>query len=130
MKGLIRLALAGLLLTCFSQNLIFAQGDELKNTTPEERAEFLTQWMQSELSLDSAVVPVVYDINLKYSKKNQKIMDSGDQKIQKYKSFKATSEAKDSELKNIFTLEQYNLYQEKKDELRQKMKERYRQKNS
>lgn len=105
-----------------------AQDEDLKNSTPEERALFQTEWMKSELSLDSTVVPSVYNINLKYAKKTQSLMNSGGSKIQKYRNFKASSDAKDSELKNIFTREQYKLYQQKKEEMKQKMRERLQEK--
>ena len=132
-KNLIRLTFTIgviVLYSLFTQSLAFAQDNEVKKSTPEDRATFLTQWMQSELSLDSTVVSAVYDINLKYAKKNQAIMDSDDLKFQKYKGIKASSDAKDLELKNIFTTGQYDLYQEKKSELREKMKERYKQRKS
>lgn len=107
---------------------VSAQEDDFKNSTPEERAQFQTEWMKTELSLDSTVVPSVYNINLKYSKKTQSIMNSGGSRMQKYKDFKAISEAKDSELKNIFTKDQYKIYQQKKEEMKQKMKERIQEK--
>jgi|GEM_PF-302857 len=108
--------------------LASAQEADFKNSTPEERARFQTEWMQSELSLDSTVITSVYNINLKYSEKTQSIMNSGASKMQKYKDFKATSDAKDSELKSVFTKEQYKLYQQKKEEIKQKMRERIQEK--
>lgn len=105
-----------------------AQVDDFKDSTPEERAQFQTEWMKSELTLDTTVVPSVYSINLKYAKKTQSIMNSGGSRLQKYRNFKASSDAKDSELKKIFTKEQYNLYQQKKEEMKEKMKERLQEK--
>lgn len=105
-----------------------AQDEDFKNSTPEERAEFQTDWMKSELSLDPTVVPNVYNINLKYSKKMQSIMNSGGSRIQKYREFKASSDAKDAELKNVFTKDQYKMYQQRKEEMKQKMKERIQEK--
>lgn len=105
-----------------------AQDEDFKNSTPEERAEFQTEWMKSALSLDSVVIPSVYSINLKYSKKMQSIMNSGGTKIQKYREFKTFSDAKDAELKNIFTKDQYKIYQQRKEEMKQKVKERIQEK--
>ena len=105
-----------------------AQVEDFKNSTPEERAEFQTEWMKSELSLDSSIVPNVYSINLKYSKKMQSIMNSGGSRIQKYREFKASSDAKDAELKSVLTKDQYKIYQQRKEEMKQKLKERIQEK--
>ena len=105
-----------------------AQDGTFKNSTPEERAEFQTEWMKTELSLDSTVVPTVYDINLKYSKKNQTVMNSSSSRMQKYQQLKDSSESKDSELKKVFTKEQYKLYQQRKEEMKEKMKQRIQEK--
>lgn len=105
-----------------------AQEADFKDSTPRERAQFQTEWMQSELSLDSTIISSVYNINLKYSEKTQSIINSGGSRLQKYKNFKATSDAKDNELKNLFTKEQYKLYQQKKEEMKQKMRERIQEK--
>jgi hypothetical protein len=98
--------------------------DEFKNSTPEQRAEFQTEWMKTELSLDSAVVSTVYEINLKYAKRNQALMNSEGARLKKFRDMKSSSEAKDSELKKIFTIEQYKIYQQKKEEMKQKMKQK------
>lgn len=126
-RSLGRLLVAAFIIIAFPFGAA-AQVDDFKDSTPEERAQFQTEWMKSELTLDTTVVPSVYSINLKYAKKTQSIMNSGGSRLQKYRNFKASSDAKDSELKKIFTKEQYNLYQQKKEEMKEKMKERLQEK--
>lgn len=111
---------------CFSLT-VHAQNNDLKNSTPEERAQFQTEWMESELSLDSTVVPTVYDINLKYANKMESIKNSGGRRYQKFQQMKSLSEDKDNELKKIFTKEQYNTYLARKNEAREEIKQRMRE---
>jgi hypothetical protein len=101
-----------------------AQEDTFKNSSSQERAQLQTEWMRSELNLDSTILPVVYNINLKYSKKTQLLRNTAGSRIQKYRDFKVLSDAKDSELRKIFTKEQYRLYQLKKEGMKQNMKQK------
>ncbi len=94
------------------------------NKTPEERAKVQTEWMQTELSLDSTQIEKVYQINLKYANKLDGIKNSSEDRMQKFKKFKALSSDKDKDLKKVFSNEQFKIYQKKKDELRSKMKNR------
>jgi len=109
--------------------LAMAQMDELKNTTPEERAAALTKMMQSSLSLDEKTSSAVSEINLKYARETQALIDSSGPKLGKLMTFRQNSQAKDAELKGVLTPEQYSLYEQKKDEMeatmKQKMKEKY-----
>jgi hypothetical protein len=106
-----------------------AQMDDLKNTTPEERSGMLTKMMQSSLTLDEKTSAAVSDINLKYAKETQTLMDSSSPRLQKLMTFRQNSQAKDAELKSILTPEQYQLYEQKKSEmeatLKQKLAEKY-----
>lgn len=109
--------------------LAMAQMDELKNTTPEERAAALTKMMDSSLSLDEKTSAAVSAINLKYAKETQALMDSSGPKLGKLMTFRQNAQAKDEELKGVLSPEQYTLYEQKKDEMqatmKQKMKEKY-----
>jgi hypothetical protein len=106
---------------------VFAQNGELKNSTPEERAELQSEWMKSTLKLSPSVVPAVEALNLKYAKKTQSLLKSEKSKLHKFKAYKADSDAKDKELRNLLTSDQYKLYQQKKDEMEQKMKQRLKE---
>ena len=109
--------------------MAMAQMDALKNTTPEERAAALTKMMQSDLTLDDKVTPSVSEINLKYAKETQALMDSSGPQIGKLMAFKKNAQAKDAELQSVLTPAQYSLYEQKKAEmeatLKQKMMEKH-----
>ena len=45
--------------------------EKIRSTTPEQRAEFLTQTMTSQLTLTEKQVPKVDALNLKYAKLQQ-----------------------------------------------------------
>jgi len=120
-------------LTCalvvFVPALAMAQMEELKKSTPEERATMLTKMMQSELSLDEKATTAVSDINLKYAKEAQVLMDSSGTKFGKIMTFRKNGKAKDAELEGVLTPEQYSQYEQNKsamqDTAKQKLKEKY-----
>lgn len=124
---------ASLILSCalvfFVPALALAQMEDLKNSTPEERAAVQTQWMQNNLSLDAQAINAVSAINLEYAKETQKLLDSDSSKLDKLMTFKRNSQAKAAELKAILTPEQYALYQQKRSEMedavRKELKEKY-----
>lgn len=117
--------LAGLL---FVMNIIYAQ--KKTSSTPEERANKLTGWMKTNLQLNDDQVTQVQNINLKYANKNQELQTQSMSRKQKMQTLKQNDKAKDAELKNVFTADQYDTYQTKKDELRKQMKERMREKKT
>ena len=116
-------------LVMFVPALAMAQMEELKNSTPEERATMLTKMMQSELSLDEKATTAVSDINLEYAKEAQALMDSSGTKFGKIMTFRNNAKAKDAELEGVLTPEQYSLYEQKKSEMqdtaKQTLKEKY-----
>ena len=125
--------LIGQVLACFmllSVSVIAsAQMDELKNSTPEQRAEMQTQWMKSNLALDSKASASASAINLKYAKETQALVSSDSSKLQKLQSFRKNSQTKDAELKSVFTPEQYTLYEQKKSEMRAQLKQKIAEKH-
>ncbi len=101
--------------------------DNIKDKSPEERAKMQTEWMQKELKLDSAVLPAVQAINVKYANKMETLKNSSDSRYSKLQTFKSLSDQKDKELKTVFTATQYNLYLKKKDELKDYLKQNIRE---
>ena len=106
-----------------------AQMDELKNSTPEQRAEMQTQWMTSNLALDDKASASASAINLKYAKETQALVSSDSPKFQKLQSFRKNLKAKDAELKSVFTPEQYTLYEQKKSEMQAQLKQKIAEKH-
>ncbi len=123
MKMLRSVAL-GFALALFVPVLAIAQMDFLKNSTPEERATKLTDMMKSELSLDEKTTAAVADINLKYAKEAQTLMDSSGTQFGKIMTFRKNEEAKDAELKEVLSPGQYSQYEEKKSEMREAVKQK------
>lgn len=104
--------------------LAMAQMEEFKNSTPQERATLLTEMMKSTLTLDEKASAAVAEINLKYANETQALMDSSKPKFEKLMTFRKNSQAKDTELKAILTPEQYTLYEQKKSEMQEKIKQK------
>lgn len=101
--------------------------DKKPDSTPEQRAQKITAWMKSELNLTPDQEPVVQNINLKYAIQNESLKTSGGGKMAKYKKYKSGQEAKEAELKQVLTQEQFNVYLDKKDDLQEKMKDEWRE---
>ena len=117
--------LTGLL---FAFNIIYAQ--KKTSSTPEERAGKLTGWMKTNLQLNDDQATQVQNINLKYANKTQGLQTQSLSRKEKMQILKDNDKAKDAELKNVLTADQYNSYQAKKDEIRKQMKEKMREKKN
>jgi len=114
----------GCLLTVLVPTLAMAQMEELKNSTPKERADMQTQWMKDNLALDDKVAATIAAINLKYARENQALMDSSEPRFQKLIALKKNSQAKDAEMKSVLSAGQYSQYEEKKQALRAELKQK------
>ena len=86
--------------------------------------------MKTNLQLNDDQVTQVQNINLKYANKTQGLQTQSMSRKEKLQTLKGNDKAKDAELKNIFTTDQYNTYQAKKDEVRKQMKEKMREKKT
>ena len=109
---------------------LYAQHDHGKamNSTPEERANKLTDWMKKNLGLNDNQVSQVQALNLKYAQQNESLKGGTDTKEQKMKTMKANETARDAELKGILTADQYKKWQAKKSETKEHMKEHMKEK--
>lgn len=109
----------------FASSFAVAQDqNSLNNLPPEEIAEFQTELMASALSLNEGQIADVYDINLKYAKENKSLIQSSGRKLKKFKKLKALSKSKDEELEKILTNKQYEIYLQKKEEVKEELKRR------
>jgi hypothetical protein len=119
------LALFTLIASFLSVRGLHAQDQEklqqLKNATPEQRAEFQTNMMKSKLNLEGPQLAQVSAINLKYAQLFQPIMKGDDSRFSKMRKAKALQAQKDKELQGVFTKDQYKLYEDFEQELRSKM---------
>jgi hypothetical protein len=100
-----------------------AQTTERTKLTAEERAQKLTDWMKSELTLTAEQEPTVHAINVKYANQMDDIKAEGGDRRSKFKDARDNSKAKDEELKAVLTPDQFTKYTEKKQEMQQKIRE-------
>jgi hypothetical protein len=100
---------------------LFALDVETKRT-PEERARIQTEWMKQSLNLNESQLTQIEPLNLKYVQKMEEVKTIPG-RIGKLKKVKSIMEEKDNELKRILTKDQFNVYLEKREELKNKLKE-------
>jgi len=105
--------------------------EKMKNSTPQERATKLTDWMKTNLKLNDNQVAQVQAINLKYAQQNEGMKDETKSKEDKMKTMKETEQARDAELKGVLTADQYKDWEVKKSHAKgmahEKMKETNKQ---
>ena len=114
--------IAALLICMFT----FARAQEGQMPSPEARASKMTEWMKTNLNLTADQVSKVQDLNLKYAVKMDSLKNGsqGQDKQNIYDEMKSEGEAKDAEMKSILTADQYKNYQEKKQEMKAKYKDK------
>ena len=123
-------------IACFVATLLliaapraWAQLDKLKNTTPEERAKAQTELMKSKLDLTADQLPKVADLNLKYAQKMEPILKGDAGWFMKMHEVKEISGAKEAELKQILSPEQFDKYLASKAEMRERFEEEFGKKS-
>jgi hypothetical protein len=128
MKTIVKLLLSGALALILPAVAV-AQIDQIKSSTPEQRAEMQDKWMQNNLSLDAKTLESASAINLKYARETQALVTSDASKLKMLTTFRKNSHAKGAELKAIFTPEQYSQYKQKKAEMKAQIKEKLQEKH-
>ena len=118
-------ALTGMGTFAYSQEKL----DEfITETTPEERAQFQTDYMNESLSLKDDQRAKVHDINIKYAEKMQEAYEAPTKKQQKLQSMKRINAEKEAELKLILSADQYATSEKNKEEMKKKVKTRIQEK--
>lgn len=120
---IIKISIFLLALTAIGFNQATAQTTERTPLTAEERAQKWTDWMKTELTLTAEQEPNVHAINLKYADQMDDIKSAEGDRRSKFKDAKATSKAKDEELKAVLTPDQFTKYTAKKQEMQQKLRD-------
>ena len=105
-----------------------AQLDKLKDTTPEERAKAQTVFMKSKLDLTNEQMPKVADINLRYAQKMDPIIKGSGGPFMKMREMKEVNDAKETELQQVLSADQFQKYLASKEEMRQKLEEKMEEK--
>ncbi|QIP14987.1 hypothetical protein G8759_21350 [Spirosoma aureum] len=99
----------------------FAQRGQLG--TPEERATRQTTRMKEALNLSAEQETSVADINLKYAKQMQSLLETGGRNLKTARTAKSSMKSKDNELKEVLTKDQFNKYLTLKEDMMSQMKE-------
>ncbi len=116
------------LVACSSFSVSVSAQTAAPKAQAEERAKSMTAQMQKKLALADAQYQPVYDINLKYAKVNEQILKGTDGKIAKFKKLRSTQQSKSKELQAVLTKDQFILYEAWSKEVKEKLKENYKNK--
>jgi hypothetical protein len=117
-RGILSLGLA-VILFVFGMPQAFAQLDELKNTTPGERASLQTELMKSKLALTAEETQAVADLNLKYANRMEPIIKGSSNSLSKMFQMRKINNEKETELKRILSPQQWEKFDASRDEMRQ-----------
>ena len=88
----------------------------------EERAPVQEDFLAEKLSLTAEQREQVGQISRKYAREVDSILLSDDWRSKKARRFKSAMKNKDRELKTVFSKEQYKMYGQIREELRQKLR--------
>src|SRR5690349_9984439 len=94
----------------FGMPRAFAQLDELKNTTPAERASLQTELMKSMLALTPQQMQTVADLNLKYANRMEPIIKGSSSSLTKMFEMRKINNEKETELKRILAPQQWKKF--------------------
>jgi hypothetical protein len=95
----------------------------LLNSTPTERAASQTRFMKTKLNLSQDDVAKIQAINQQYAEKIEPVLKGSSMIFIKMHDIKAILEQKDDDLRNALTPEQFDVYENAKDELKQAMQQ-------
>ena len=126
-----KIRLLTIVMMSFFVTITFAQQGQgqgqRQQRTPEETAKAESEWMVKELALEKAMEQKLYDLQLKYAKKQvemrQASMNSGDREAMRASMQKVNTE-KDAEIKKLIGDSKFELYQKKVAERRAAMQRR------
>lgn len=95
----------------------------LLNSTPTERAASQTRFMTTKLNLSQDEVAKIQAINQQYAEKIEPVLKGSSMIFVKMHDIKALLEQKDDTLRNVLTPEQFDVYENAKDELKQALQQ-------
>ena len=94
----------------------------LLTTSPSQRAESQTRFMKNKLELSDETTLKVQAINLEYADKVEPILKGSSMGIIKKHDIEKIQEQKDTTLQGILTPQQFDVYNNSKDELTEALK--------
>jgi len=95
----------------------------LLNSTPTERAASQTRFMKTKLGLSQDEATKIQEINREYAEKIEPVLKGSAIGLLKMRDIKAILEQKDDTLRGVLTPEQFDIYTNAKDELKQALQQ-------
>src|SRR5882672_2392213 len=120
----------GLLMSALLLLFINAHSQDKMKANPEDVAKKETEWMKTNLKLTDDQTSQAQAINLKYCNKMHDMQGGSLTKQQKMEAIKTDQQAKDAEMKNVLSADQYKSYEAKKTEMKKQMKEKMKEKKT
>ena len=119
MKALVRKSLVLVLVSVFVINVSAQNPNRKSRMTEEDRAAKRTEMMTKQLDLTADQQAKIKEINLRHSQQttNQQ-RQVREERRQNRENMKSKMAARDAEIKQVLTPEQYEKWQEKKQEMR------------
>jgi hypothetical protein len=107
--------------------VVASELDQLKGTTPAERATAQTAMMKAKLGLTDEQAAKISAINLKYAEKMDPIIKGSEGPLMKMKDARAVETQKEDELKALLSPDQFQKFQAAKEEMRERLFEQIQQ---
>ena len=101
--------------------------DDLKDTTPGERAAAQTAMMKSKLALTDDQLPKIKAINEKYAEQMDPILKGSDGMLAKMRAMKEVEGQKEAELQGVLSKDQFDQFQAMKSEIKDKLVEKIKE---
>ena len=95
--------------------------DELKNTTPAERAKAQTFMMKGKLGLSEVQLPKIAAINEKYAQQMEPLIKGSEGPLMKMRDARSIEAAKEAELKTVLSPEQFTKFEAGKEEMKDQL---------
>ena len=95
----------------------------LLQSSPGQRAESQTRFMKTKLALSDDVAIKVEAINLEYAEKVEPVLKGSSLALIKKHDIEGIQEQKDNALRLVITAQQFDIYVNSKDELKQALKQ-------
>jgi DNA repair protein RadC len=102
--------------------------DKLAGSTPQQRAGIQTMFMKSKLGLGEAQLSKVEAINLKYAQQMQPVLEGSERPLAKMGDVRRIQQAKDGEMQQVLSPEQYTKYLAAKEEMREHLEQKVMEK--
>ncbi len=105
-------AITAMLILCSAIAGAVAQTPDMKNSTPEQRAEWQNKLMKEKLKLTDTHYQQVSSLNLEYARKMQPVITGEGSRFSRAKKAKALMKEKEGKLKQLLTKQQFEAYQQ------------------